>query len=378
MINKNSLVYGFAVFSMFFGSGNLVFPLQIGAASGNFWVVGFWGLFLSGVVLPFLGLFVIKLYKGSYEKFFMEIGVIPGTIIAIFTLSLLGSFGVVPRCITVAHAGVGYLFPQISLLIFSLIFSIICYLSCIKDSFMISIIGKWMTPILLGFLALLIIVGINHAPNLDYRTLETIDVLGDAVFRGYQTMDLFAAFFFSSVIFKEIQGKIKEPISDFELLKIAIAPSLIGATLLGAIYMGFVYLGSHYANLTANVSPEMILPTIAAHILGEYAAFIIAIIIIFSCITTAIALNGIYARYICSKLKLSETGYYIILLITTLISFLVSLLDFKGIAAFLVPILQISYPALIVLTFCGIFFREYRMVKKIGFYGALLITIFYR
>jgi len=155
----------------------------------------------------------------------------------------------------------------------------------------------------------------------------------------------------------------------------ALAPSIIGAFLLGIIYMGFVYLGSHYAELTTGVAPEMILPTIATHILGEYAAFIISIIIIFSCITTAIALNNIYARYICKKLKLSDKNYYVILFLTTSISFLVSLLDFRGIAAFLSPVLQISYPALIVLTICGIFFKNNRMIKVVAFYTTLLLTI---
>ena len=375
MINKKNFIYGFAVFSMFFGSGNLVFPLQIGQNSANFWLVGFWGLFLSGVILPFLGLFVIKLYRGNYENFFNEIGSLPGSVITIFTLSLLGSFGVVPRCITVAHAGIGYIFPQISLLVFSLVFSIFCYLACIKDSMMISIIGKWMTPILLIFLFLLIIMGVVNANQMDYKNLDPSVVFGDAILRGYQTMDLFAAFFFSAVIFHEIKANLAIKLSDREVIKAAIAPSIIGASLLGIVYMGFVYLGSHYAYLIEDVSPEMILPTVATYVLGEYAAFIIAVIIIFSCITTAIALNSIYARYICKKLKLSDKNYYVILFLTTSISFLVSLLDFRGIAVFLSPVLQISYPALIVLTICGIFFKNNRIIKVVAFYSTLLLTI---
>ena len=374
---KNSLIYGFAVFSMFFGSGNLVFPLQIGQHSGNLWFIGFFGLFLSGVILPFLGLFVIKLYKGSYEKFFSEIGEFPGAVITIFTLSLLGSFGVVPRCITVAHAGIGDIFPQISLFVFSLTFSVLCYLACIKDSIMIVILGKWMTPILLSFLMLLIIVGSINSPELvTHNHLEVSDIFGHSIFRGYQTMDLFAAFFFSAVIFKEIQYLYPKS-SDQQLIKAAIAPSIIGAFLLSIVYMGFVYLGSHYVDLTKNVDPEMILPTIAKHILGQYAAFIIAVIIIFSCITTATALNNIYARYICSKLKLSQNNYYIVLFFTTSVSFLVSLLDFKGIAGFLGPILEISYPALIALTICGIFFKNHKMIKIIIFYVTLAFTVYF-
>ena len=72
MRRSQLLIYGFTMFSMFFGSGNLVFPLQIGFESGHFWIYGFWGLFLTGIVLPFLGLLVIKKYKGSYDLFFAE------------------------------------------------------------------------------------------------------------------------------------------------------------------------------------------------------------------------------------------------------------------------------------------------------------------
>ena len=57
---QNILIYGFSIFTMFFGSGNLVFPLQIGYQSGSHWLAGFAGLFLTGIVLPFMGLFVIK------------------------------------------------------------------------------------------------------------------------------------------------------------------------------------------------------------------------------------------------------------------------------------------------------------------------------
>ncbi|WP_019215871.1 branched-chain amino acid transport system II carrier protein [Legionella tunisiensis] len=69
---KSILVYGFAIFAMFFGSGNLVFPLQIGYAVGNSWFMGFTGLLITGILLPLLGLFVIKLYQGNYHAFLVK------------------------------------------------------------------------------------------------------------------------------------------------------------------------------------------------------------------------------------------------------------------------------------------------------------------
>ena len=84
------------------------------------------------------------------------------------------------------------------------------------------------------------------------------------------------------------------------IIKAALGPSIFGALLLGAVYLGFVYLGSHYKHLATALPGELILPAIANHLLGKNGALFIAIIIIFSCLTTAVALNSIYAKYLCS------------------------------------------------------------------------------
>jgi LIVCS family branched-chain amino acid:cation transporter len=51
---KSVLVYGFAIFAMFFGSGNLVFPIQIGYLAGSNWFFGFLGLLITGILLPIM------------------------------------------------------------------------------------------------------------------------------------------------------------------------------------------------------------------------------------------------------------------------------------------------------------------------------------
>ncbi len=68
---------------------------------------------MTGIMLPYLGLFVIKLHKGDYRQFFNVAGSVARVILPLFTLSLLGSFGVVRRCIAVAHGGIDYLAPQL-------------------------------------------------------------------------------------------------------------------------------------------------------------------------------------------------------------------------------------------------------------------------
>lgn len=372
----NILVYGFSIFSMFFGSGNLVFPLQIGIETGQHWLAGFLGLFLSGIILPFLGLFVIKIHKGDYYSFFGEAGTIARSVLPLFTLSLLGSFGVVPRCIAVAHGGLEYVLPGLSLLTFSCIFCSVCYLMCLNDKFMISILGRWLTPLLLISLSFLLILAIMKAPKIQVTAdLGYIQSLAIGFKQGYETMDLFAAFFFSSLIFKQIQSLMPVDTTHKELVKFAIKPSLIGACLLAITYLGFVFLGSHYNSIFKNITPELFLSTITSYLLGDKAASLVGLIVILSCLTTAVALNNIYARYLCLNLRLGEKKFPIVLLLTTLVSFGISLLDFKGIAKFLSPILENSYPSLIALTLLSIFIKGNNGLKKILFYGIIVVVL---
>lgn len=374
---KQIFIYGFAIFAMFFGSGNLVFPLQIGQASGSQWLGGFLGLFLTGILLPFLGLLVIKLHRGSYRKFFAEGGKIAEFILPLFTLSLLGSFGVIPRCITVAHGGIEQLAPQMPLMAFSLAFCILTYIFCLRDHLMIQILGKWMTPILLISLIILILLGSFYASPLENEQSTLIASFTTGFQTGYQTMDLFAAFFFSALIFRQIQEMNPQEKNHKAILKMALKPSIVGAGLLAIIYLGFVYLGAHYQSITQGIAPELILPTIALHILGEQATFLIAVIVIFSCLTTAIALNNIYARYLCDLLKIKNCFFPLVLGSTIGTSFLISLMDFQGIASFLSPALKISYPGLILLTIMSIFSKGHPRLKKAAFYGVILLTVLY-
>lgn len=375
---KNSILYGFALFAMFFGSGNLVFPLQIGLLTDAHWFAGFLGLLLTGIALPFLGLFVIKLYYGSYTAFFAQAGTLAQYVLPLFTLSLLGSFGVIPRCITVAYGGVRILFDTLPLSIFSIIFCVICYLVCLKDRVVIHILGKWMSPLLLIALAAIVLQSLFYAPDLSAGTQSAWHAFTDGFLIGYQTMDLFAAFFFSSFIFMQLQATLPRTSNTHDIIKAALAPSMLGIMLLAAVYMGLVCLGAHYKPLLSDVLPELMLPSIATFAFGTSGGVIIAVTILFSCLTTAVALNNIYARYLCSTLHIPDTKFYLVLAATTVMAFFISLLDFKGIAAFLAPMLEISYPSIIALTILSIITPHHKMLKMVAFYGILAGMVYWQ
>ena len=60
---KDYLLIGSTLFGLFFGAGNLIFPVFMGQqAGGNVWQAIF-GLVSTGVVLPFLGVVAMGLSK---------------------------------------------------------------------------------------------------------------------------------------------------------------------------------------------------------------------------------------------------------------------------------------------------------------------------
>ena len=360
---------GFSIFAMFFGSGNLVFPMQIGSQCSNLWQVGFLGLLLSGIIIPFAGVFAIKRYQGSYDHFFKELGFGANIIIPLILLSLLGAFGVVPRCITVAFGGFRVLEPNIPLWVFSGGFTVVCFLAGLKDTRMLSIIGKFMTPIKLTTLALIIIVGVINSPDLPSTTYTYKSAFELGLLQGYQTMDLIAGFFFAALIFKHIEQRCGAGVSPQVIFWLSAKASLIGASVIALAYCGLVYLGASYVGVISNVPPTEMLPTLTLHLLGGYSTIVIALAMGFSCLATATALNNLYADFLHKLFKLKSTSFPWVLASTSLISFALSLLDFHGISAFLMPILEVIYPGLIAFTLISLAYPKPHVVKQITFYG---------
>ncbi len=377
-MHSSIFILGFSIFAMFFGSGNLVFPMKIGSSCLNNWEVGFFGLLISGILIPFAGVFAIKRYQGSYDRFFKELGFGANIVIPLILLSLLGAFGVVPRCITVAFGGFHVLEPSIPLWAFSCMFTLICFLTGLKDARMLDIIGKFMTPIKLGTLSLIIIVGVVSASFLPISTHTYESAFKLGLVEGYQTMDLIAGFFFSSLIFKYVEQQCKTNTDSKVIFWISAKASFIGASVIALAYGGLVYLGASYANIIQGVPPTEMLPILTKHLLGRYSTLIIAFAMGFSCLTTATALNNLYAGFLHKLFNLKKHHFSYVLAATSIVSFALSLLDFKGISAILTPILDVIYPGLIMFTLASLIYPYPHILKRIAFYGITIVMIIFK
>ena len=352
---KIACTAGLAMFAMFFGSGNLVFPLIVGMKSTDQYLIAGLGFILTGVLVPFLGLFSMVLYQGNKEKYFGLLGKYAPFILSLLMLSLLGPFGVVPRCILVAYGGISVVFPEIPLILFSIVFSLFIMLVIWQKNQVIPIIGKLLGPLKIGGIALIILAAIYQSPNL-ISSKQAEPALALGLMQGYQTMDLMAAFFFSITVIEYLRS-IRE--SRQEIIKLSMLASIIGASLIALIYSGLVYLGAHYAEDLVSVRPEQYLAVIAHLTLGKYATLIVATTIFLSCLTTASSLLRLFAEFLKEDLSKNKISWRGSVWISIIISFALSLTGFAAIFSLLATILAYIYPALITLTIAAILHQYY-------------------
>jgi LIVCS family branched-chain amino acid:cation transporter len=346
---------GLAMFSMFFGSGNLVFPLLVGQMSEGHYFLASMGILFTGVLVPFLGILAMLLFNGDQNSFFSRLGKPAIFWFPLVALSLMGPFGVLARCITVAHGAFRLLIPNTALWVFSLFACALIFTLTIRKNRIVPLLGSVLTPLLLVSLAAIAIFGLCKV-DLPATGLEgSWKSFKNGIFQGYQTMDLLAAFFFSVFVIKHLKQKNTNP--PLASLPIFFKSSLIGAGLLSAVYFALVLLGSMYAPLLGDVPPQEMLGFIAQQALGPYAAPIVCVAVILACLTTAIVLASLFSDFLKHEISRDRLPTSVTLLTTLAIAFCISTLQFSGIMAFIAPILEFTYPALIVLTVVSIFHK---------------------
>lgn len=338
---------GFAMFAMFFGSGNLVFPILIGKETIGNYPFSSIGLMVTGVLVPFLGLLGLIYYKGSRHQFFNPLGPVIAFCLVTAILSLLGPFGVVPRCIIVAHGGMELLFPHLNLAWFSFAFCLLLALMAWKPNRVVEIIGAKLTPLLMLTIAILILLGVFYPQEMPPCQEGKLHSLKVGLLKGYQTMDLLAAFFFSTTIFVFIHKRLSQEGKQDLVVPLSLKASLIGAGLLALVYAGFAYLGGKFADQLAGINPEKLIVKIASLVMGPYSPPIVAILIFLACLTTALILATLFSDFLFKEVLKEKISSHWCLSLTLIISYAISLVGFSSLAKWLDFILGYFYPALI-------------------------------
>ncbi|MBQ8498951.1 branched-chain amino acid transport system II carrier protein [Chlamydia sp.] len=390
---------GGSIFAMFFGAGNVVFPLALGHHFYHYTSYACLGMILTAVLTPLLGLFAMMLYSGDYRSFFSSIGRMPGMVLMVSILCIIGPFGGIPRTIAVSYdtlASLGGSQPGLvpSLPWFSLIFCTLVYLFVCKLSKLIQWLGSVFFPIMLATLSWLIIKGLlltAHSPSLENITFSKQQAFVAGLTEGFNTMDLLAAFFFCSIVLVSIQQFLTQQkhesteekplefhyIGKSEKYKLVMS-FLLAAALLSLVYLGFAFCAARHAGALLDIQRGQILGRISSLVVGPNS-FLTGLSVFLACLTTAIAATGIFADFIARVVSSQKMNYSNALIVTLIPTYLVSILSFENISKILIPILEVSYPALIALT-CGVIAKKlwnFQHVKTL-FYLVFALTVIYK
>lgn len=358
---KVVITTGLALFAMFFGAANFVFPLYIGANAGQHIFLNAFGFLIGGIGVPFLGLLAASMFQGDYWAFFNRLGKLPAFLIITFLMIIIGPLGAIPRTETlVFNTLVGSYCPDFlqTNTIFSIFFCTLVFALAYRETKVVNILGFILSPIKIITFSLLIIAGMFLKEPIIINSLSTSEVLKNSLIQGYSTMDLLAAVFFCSVAFKAIeQSKDQLEIPNSNLTSMIISSSLIGMALISIVYIGFMFVAYNHAASLQGVPAEQIVKAISSVVLGQFGEIFVCVAVSFACLATALALTDVCSNYLYKVVFRHKVSKVYCLLIVTVVTYAVSNLGFKSIMNYMVPILEVIYPAIIVLSIMNILYK---------------------
>ncbi|NBV40290.1 branched-chain amino acid transport system II carrier protein [bacterium] len=364
---QQMLTIGLAIFSMLFGAGNIIYPIKAGVLSGSQNVFGMLGFILTGVLLPVIGLITMILFDGNYRRFFSRIGRIPGSLGILYCMLIIGPLIAMPRCITVPYEMLSPFLPDwITLTLFSIIFGSITLLLTYKESNLLDILGKFISPVLVGSLVIIIVKGLYNADSMIPQSKPALDVFQDQLFHGFQTLDLLGSLFFAYIVLKIMKANKLESEKPKDIALTGLKAGLIGGGLLALIYVGFSYLGAYYGYIaTADANGAQIFRNICLMILPEFGMYIIVTAVLMACLSTITALAAVFSEYLHYDVFYQKVPLTACLVITTAMTVFISNFGLSTILQVSEPIINIGYPIIISITLFNLLYKlfDFKPIK---------------
>ncbi|WP_427110060.1 branched-chain amino acid transport system II carrier protein [Lysinibacillus xylanilyticus] len=373
-------VIGTMLFGLYFGAGNLIFPIQLGQLAGtNFWF-GLIGFLVTAIGLPFLGILAIGL-SGSNGLRDLASRVHPlfGVIFSLALYLTIGPFFAIPRTATVPFV-VGFE-PYIQaehttllLALFSFVFFAIVFYFSLNPAKIMDYIGKYLTPAFLIVLFILIIISIVKPMG---HFQQPIGDYVDSAFmtgfkEGYNTMDALASLAFGIVVINAIKSA---GISDRkEIAKATWKSGIFAMALMTLIYGLITYMGASSIDAVGTFdNGGLIFAAVADHYFGSYGAILLAVIIVLACLKTSIGLITSCSEFFHEVFPKISYKWFVFLL--CVVSFTIANFGLTNIIKFAIPVLMFLYPlaiVLIVMALCSSLFKNKQTVYAI----AMIFTIF--
>lgn len=370
---KETLVTAFALFSLFFGAGNLILPPLLGFRAGELWWLVALGFCLSAVLIPLLGILAHAKLQGTILDFGKKVSP---------TFSLVYSFLIYaisislpsPRTASVTHEMAVQPFFDSPSWVTSVVYFFLVFVFVMNRSKILDILGKLLTPGII--LILLLIMGTTlFSFNFDFGDMVFTSPFSDGILEGYQTFDAIGAVVVGGVIIISVNIKKKDAPYEEKKSLIRRAGWLAGLALF-LIYAGLIFTGAlMHGEFDADISRTALLTGISIKTLGSTANLFLSILVSLACFTTAVGIVTGTADFVKFRFKNSKKAYLITAIIGCILGVAMGQFDVTYIIVVALPALMFIYPITIVLVLLNAIPQRFASVAV--FRAVVMTTILF-
>ena len=372
---KTILIIGFAIFASFFGAGNLILPPQLGFNSGPDWWLVALGFITSATIIPLLALFGHAKLQGTMLDFGNKVSPLFSLIFCLCVYSIAITLPI-PRTAAVTHEmAIQPFFNTSSLLTSSLYFGI-AFIFIMKRDSILSILGKFLTPLIVLILLAIIVIGVFTSPEAMNASVLKSPPLVAGLLEGYQTYDALGGILIGGVVI--ISLNMEGGVTFKDKKNIIIKSGIVAATGLFIIYAGMIAVGAlHNTEFEASISRPELLSGLSLKTLGNIGSLFLSVLISLACFTTAVSVIVGTADFFKGLFKESQLAYTITAIISCLFGVLIGQMNVKYIIDVAIPVLMFIYPITVVLIFLNIVPNKYasNLVFKIVVFITFVFSI---
>ena len=347
-MNKKSLtITAFALFSLFFGAGNLILPPQLGFKSGNLWWLVTLGFCLSAVIIPLLGILAHARLQGTMFDFAKKVSPIFSWVYCYLVYAIAIALPS-PRTAAVTHEMAVQPMWDTPSWITSVIYFALVYVFVVNRSKILDLVGKLLTPGILAILLFIFMVA-TFSFDFNFSASQITHPFSHGILEGYQTFDAIGAVVVGAVIIISIN--LKNTDASFESKKSLIRKSGFLAGLgLFLVYAGLIFTGAVFGDsFDPSISRTALLSGISLQTLGGTAHWFLSLLVSLACFTTAVGIVTGTSDFIKGQFNDSVLAYRIMAVIGCLLGILMGQLNVDYIIAVALPALMLIYPITIIL-----------------------------
>lgn len=371
---KQRILVAGTLFGMFFGAGNLIFPVHLGQAAGSNVVSAMIGFVITAVGIPILGVAAIGItHSDGLQALASKVGRGYGYVFTCLLYLTIGPFFAIPRCATTSFTtGIQPMLgsgtsENMALLVFSLLFFALVLFFSLRPANITVWIGKIINPLFLVFLGILVVTALC-SPGASVSAVEPEaaykeGALFSALIEGYGTMDAIAGLAFGIVVIDIIRAM--GITDDSAVARDVLHSGILTGILMAGIYVATILMGTQSRGLfPISENGGIALAQISGHYLGAAGSIVLALTITFACLKTSI---GLVTSCADAFVRMFPKGfsYKTWAILFTVFSFGVSNFGLSNIISFSLPVLMFLYPlaiTLILLALVGRLFEHDRVV----------------